>query len=335
MTEASTVRVSTRTIDDALAIGSQVYHRHVLHVADRGAEFGMKLRASTLGPIVIGTLEYRTPVRIEAAEFIDSYQVNVPLYGGVVMSYAGREQRATTRQAVVHGPAAPTVIDGWRVPTRLLGVKIIRAGLENTLAGLLGRPIERPIEFHGTVDITTRSGREWVALARRLDWWALRNNDGDGNGNDGDRLVGPTLVEAVIGGLLRIAPHDYSAELDDALASRTAETTGRAIAVMHSRAHSNVSVSDIAAEVGVGVRALEKRFRAECGCTPSEMLSDIRLAYARRSLQDTRTGGVRIGEVAARWGLPHAGRFSARYAEKYGESPSVTLSRARNAPPPD
>lgn len=323
MTGSSAVSVTTRAIDDALLIGGEVYHRHVLRVQERGDSFGMHLRASAIGPIVIGTLEYRTPVRIEAAEFVDSYQVNLPLYGGVLMSYAGREHRATIHQAVVHGPSAPTMIDGWKVPTRILGVKIARTGLENALAGIIGRTIDRPIEFAGAVDVTTPTGRVWAALARRLAWWARPGDDDD--------LIGPTLIDAVIGGLLRTAAHEYSDEVTDATSSPAEESVRRAIALMHVRAPSQVSTADIADEVNIGIRTLEKRFRTEWGTTPSEMFRDIRLAYARRDLQRPGNEGLHVRDVAARWGMPHAGRFSVRYAERFGESPSMTLARARPA----
>lgn len=324
MNEFGAVSVHTRSVDDAVAIGAGVYHPHVLRLRDRGEGFGMHLRASPIGPIVIGALEYRTPVSIRAAEFLDSYQVNLPLYGDVLMSYAGREHRATTRQAVVHGPAAPSRVDGWRTPARLLAVKVQSAHLENALASILGHSIQRPIGFHGAVDVTSAAGREWAALARRLDWWArFREED--------DPLVGPTLTDAVVRGLLRAGRHEYTSELDDALASDPDAAVHRVLSLMHRRAASGASIGDIAEEAGVGLRTLEKRFQSRWAHTPSGMLRDIRLAYARRNLRHPESAELLVADVAARWGLPHPGRFAARYAERFGESPSTTLFRAAGA----
>ena len=88
----------------------------------------MRLRACQAGQAVIGILQYGGPVRIDAAEFVDSYQVNVPLFGEVLMSYGGQQERAVPWQAVIHGPSVPSWIDGWHMPTRLVGVKIFRTG---------------------------------------------------------------------------------------------------------------------------------------------------------------------------------------------------------------
>ena len=59
------------------------------------------------------------------------------------------------------------------------------------------------------------------------------------------------------------------------------------------------------------------------------LLREIRLCYARRELQQS-DGQAQVAEVAARWGMPHAGRFAGYYTEQFGESPSVTLARARS-----
>src|SRR5579863_2920916 len=122
--------VTARTVDEAVGLGSYVYHQHRLKVRGDG-RFGMRLAARPAGPIVAGTLQYGGPVRIDCAEFVDSYQVNVPAFGEVRMGYGGQEQRALPGLAVIHGPSAPNWIDGWHVPTRLIALKIFRKGLED------------------------------------------------------------------------------------------------------------------------------------------------------------------------------------------------------------
>lgn len=309
--------VTVRTVDQAVELGGHIYHQHRL--AHRGeGRFGLRLRARRVGPAVIGTLQYGGPVRIDAAEFVDSYQVNVPLYGEVLMDYGGRQERATPQRAVIHGPSAPSWIDGWHVPTRLVGLKIFRTGLEGELAGMTGHAVNRPVRFAGMLDLTTAAGREWLALARRLAWWA--------RGSD-DLFIMPMLVEGVIQTLLRAADHDHSHAVAEAVSARGDAAARRAVLLMHVRAGQAVSVPEIAEAAGIGVRALEKRVLARWERTPSALLREIRLCYARRELQQSG-GSVRVAAVAARWGMPHAGRFAAHYAERFGEPPSATLARA-------
>jgi AraC-like DNA-binding protein len=312
--------VTARTIDQAVDLGSHVYHQHRL--TDRGeGRFGMRLSARPAGPIVIGTLQYGGPVRIDGAEFVDSYQVNVPVFGEVLMCYGGQEQRALPGRAVIHGPSAPTWIDGWHVPTRLIGLKIFRTGLETELASITGCAVDRPVRFAGMLDVTTPAGQEWLALTRRLAWWA--------RGGD-DPFITPMLVEGVIQTLLSAARHDHSHAITEASAARGDAAARRAVVLMHVHAPHAISVPEIAEGAGIGVRALEKQVLARWRLTPSALLRQIRLTYARRQLQQS-DGQAQVAEVAARWGMPHAGRFAARYTEEFGEPPSATLARARGA----
>jgi AraC-like DNA-binding protein len=313
------VDVTARTIDQAVDLGSHIYHQHRLTDRGQGQRFGMRLSARPAGPVVIGTLQYGGPVRIDGAEFVDSYQVNVPVFGEVVMSYGGHQQRALPSRAVIHGPSAPTWIDGWYVPTRLIGLKIFRPGLESELASLTGHTVDRPVRFAGTLDVTSPAGQEWLALTRRLAWWT--------RGGD-DSFITPMLVEGVIQTLRRAAPHDHSQTITEAAAARGDAAARRAIMLMHVHASRAVPVPEIAESAGIGVRTLEKQVLARWGLTPSALLRQIRLSYARRELQQS-DGQAQVAEVAARWGIPHAGRFAAHYAQEFGEPPSATIARAR------
>ena len=309
--------VTARTIDQAIEVGNHIYHQHRLTDRSEG-RFWMRQRAYQVGPAIIGTLQYGGPVRIDAAEFIDSYQVNVPLFGEVLMSYGGQQERATPRRAVVHGPTAPSWIDGWHVPTRLIGLKIFRTGLESELARMTGHAVDRPVRFAGMLDVTTAEGREWLALTGRLAWWA--------QGGD-DSFITPMLVEGVIRTLLRAAPHDHSHTIAEATAGSGDAAARRAVVLMHAHARHAISVPEIAEAAGIGVRALEKQVLAHWRLTPSALLREIRLCYARRELQQS-AGRAKVADVAARWGMPHAGRFAAHYTEQFGEAPSATLMRA-------
>jgi transcriptional regulator GlxA family with amidase domain len=136
------------------------------------------------------------------------------------------------------------------------------------------------------------------------------------------------LVEGVIRSLLRGAPHDYSQAVTEATAGRGEAAARRAVAGMHAHAHESVTVPEFAEAAGIGARALEKRILASWQRSPSALLREIRLCYARRELQQSR-GQAQVAEVAARWGMPHPGRFASYYTEQFGEPPSATLARAR------
>lgn len=90
-----------------------------------------------------------------------------------------------------------------------------------------------------------------------------------------------------------------------------------------------ISIPDIDEAAGIGVRALESRPSPTGGRTPipAALLYEIRLSYARHELLQSadRPGGARGGPL----GNAAPGRFAAHYVERFGESPSSTLTRAR------
>jgi AraC-like DNA-binding protein len=86
------------------------------------------------------------------------------------------------------------------------------------------------------------------------------------------------------------------------------------------------SVSDLARQAGVSVRALELGFRKTMNLTPHAYLHRTRMEKAHKELAaaDPRDGKT-VTEIAQHWGFSHTGRFAARYCERYGVMPSQTL----------
>ncbi|AFU01820.1 GlxA family transcriptional regulator [Nocardia brasiliensis] len=78
-------------------------------------------------------------------------------------------------------------------------------------------------------------------------------------------------------------------------------------------------VGDLAAEAGVSVRTLIRRFHAELGTTPSRWLLVQRLARARELLEHT---GLPVDLVAAHSGLGTAPNLRAHFARELGLSPT-------------
>lgn len=98
-----------------------------------------------------------------------------------------------------------------------------------------------------------------------------------------------------------------------------------AIEYMHAHAHLPLAVEDVATAAGVSLRTLQTLFRRELEVTPLDYLRRIRLDRVRAELRGHEPGTVTVGDVAQRWGFTHLGRFSASYAQRFGEYPRSTL----------
>ena len=103
----------------------------------------------------------------------------------------------------------------------------------------------------------------------------------------------------------------------------------QALALLKDNPERDHSVKELAKTCGVASTTLQKHFRAFLGQSPLEALRDIRLDLARRELLLGHVGNG-VTEVATRVGFGHLGRFAGWYLQRYGESPSETLRRARD-----
>ena len=93
----------------------------------------------------------------------------------------------------------------------------------------------------------------------------------------------------------------------------------RAMLLMERNIARRVPVRDVAAELHLSVRQLERLFRAEVSMSPSEFARRLRLRMAREAIVDTRRP---ISEVALDLGFADSSHFSRRFRDAYGHTPS-------------
>jgi transcriptional regulator GlxA family with amidase domain len=142
----------------------------------------------------------------------------------------------------------------------------------------------------------------------------------------GDPLVVADVAQRLAAAVLTVFPNT-ARDRDHAEPHWTGPAVlRRAMEFMDEHAHEPISIDDVAAAARVGPRALQQAFRRHRGTTPLEYLREVRMERAHRDLTDADpTRGDTVAAAAARWGFPHAGRFSVQYRERYGRSPRTTL----------
>jgi len=92
----------------------------------------------------------------------------------------------------------------------------------------------------------------------------------------------------------------------------------RAIQTMEANIENPLEVEDLADGVGVTRRQLERLFRTHLNDTPSNFYMKLRLAHARRLLQQT---DMSITQISVACGFAAAAHFSRAYSSRFGRSP--------------
>src|SRR5262249_42354137 len=128
--------------------------------------------------------------------------------------------------------------------------------------------------------------------------------------------------------LLLHQPHNYTDALARLGRPVTPRDVKRAIDYIEANLDSEIGLPEIVAACAVPGRTLVKHFRDFKGTSPMRYLRNARYQRVRDALSRAEPGES-IGDIAARWGFSHMGRFAVEYRRRFGESPSETLHRRR------
>jgi AraC-like DNA-binding protein len=199
-------------------------------------------------------------------------------------------------------------------------VMIEKSGLEDELAVMLGRGLDRPLRFDLQIDLAT-SG---AALRRSLSILTSELEEPEGP------LVTPQIAarlgRVLMASVLVSCRHNYSEELAAPAGSRHPRAIREALAAIEDDPTGLGSVSQIAKVSGLSVRALEEGFQRHVGVSPMRHLRRTRLARAHAALLAADAEQTTATAVAHAWGFLNYGRFAAEYRKRYGRSPSETLT---------
>ena len=138
------------------------------------------------------------------------------------------------------------------------------------------------------------------------------------------------LDEYLLTLLLHHHPHNYSDEMARDTSAPVPGIVRRAERFMADNADTPVTVSDVAAHLGVSLRSLQAGFRQWRNATPNAYLRQVRLQLVREELLRSDKDAS-VTTIALQHGFMHLGRFSAQYRAAFGEGPSATLRRGRAA----
>jgi AraC-like DNA-binding protein len=153
----------------------------------------------------------------------------------------------------------------------------------------------------------------------------------------GDDPLGASSFEARTS-LLRDCLADALAQPDDASGRGRTETiehdrVRRAEAYLRAHAAEPLSTADLAHDLDISLRSLQLAFQRVNGESPRSYLNRVRLDLAHARLMVADPVRDNVTTIALDCGFTHLGRFAGAYADRFGQSPSQTLSTRSRARP--
>lgn len=107
------------------------------------------------------------------------------------------------------------------------------------------------------------------------------------------------------------------------------EVVRRAAHAMEQTLNEPLSTEQLAAEFGVSVRSLERRFRTAVDCTPSAYYRTMRLRYGRFLVERTER---QIAAIASECGFADSAHFTRNFKLSFGCVPSAMRRQVRSQP---
>jgi AraC-like DNA-binding protein len=306
------------TLDEATSLVRAAICPHKLRVNEAPKKSLAVLSSLDLGACGLTRLKYGFDVDIDAGHIEDSYLVKWTLAGEGHVQCGDRKAITSTRSILITDPTEHTKIR-MSAECQHLTVRVSRRALLATLAARLKRDARKALQFNLEIPMDSDFARAWCELVAHIchvSATAPAALASEGVRNQYSR----TLMEI----MLSAAPHSHSDSLNEPVNRAAAWHVGRARDYVHDHLSEDISVTDIAAHVGVTPRTLQNGFRKAFDLTPAEYIRRARVDALHQALlaADANTG---VTNLMINVGIVNFGRYAQYYREQIGVSPSRTL----------
>lgn len=289
---------------------------HVMH-AGTTTDRAM-LRHSSMGDLGLSMISYGDYVTVENPQGIDGYYFHLVIEGSCDIELGNQQMQLRTGCATVVSPAlASSVLYApnctkiiVRIPQQLLHACAIDGSGSVPDGGIFFAP--RPIDIASD-----------PAAFRLIELLMLEAGSPAGM----HRSWRP-LQQTFASKLLDIFPTNVfcsEPEAEDDLFLRRIDR------FIEEHIREDLNTARLALECGISERTLCNRFHQRAGVSPSRYLKNRRLHHIHLLLSQQGRGNANVTDLAFELGFNHLGRFAADYKATFGELPSDTLRRHREA----
>lgn len=317
---ANHCRLATTDPDEAESKTSVFWEKHRRTVM--GQPFRLRFCQANLRNTELSFIEEGAPLRIECAGPAHSmFRVAMNESGRLDLLLNGQPCAQTMTQACLHAPGQHLCFGGGPMSCLLLGfdARYVRSALLRRFGRLPAFET-----WVGAFSLTSASG----AALRSLTRWTAQELDKKDTVLFTSVRAAASLERTLLALFLDCLASQYPIDLDRRREDLALAQVRRIEEWIDAHVGDPIGIEEMAAVVGVSVRSLQVAFRRLRGISPMQALQRRRLDHAHRKLSHPEAETT-VTTVAIDCGFFHFGRFSVRYRQAFGESPSATLARGR------
>lgn len=315
--------VHTSDLDDLVERVNDLMSSHTVTPARPGG-FTAHVEGMQTPGLSLLDMDYGMPLRLRAEPLPGYVAVCLPLTGSMDVHHKGVSFEAAAGVAGLLGTPDDELVMDWDAQLRLQVLRVEFDAVRRLGARMITDDDAGLDELHFDPVMETGGLTRAVLGQARL----MQDLIGAAGSDSVNPLAAAQLREQLMGTLLLGQPNSWTEVLCRRGRDHSARTTIQGAAeLLSARAGEPVGIAEIARAVGLSVRALHAGFRREFEVSPKQYLQRVRL---ERAHDDLLAGGpgVRVIDVAHRWGFTNPGRFATTYRHRYGQAPSVTRGHA-------
>lgn len=314
--------LDVRSLDEASDIYSRMAAPVHIHGMPGKESFAWRVHHLALGPLALVASETQSGVWADCEGAPDAYLLTLPLAS------------KATAEMIVGKNVTPVVLGrtaALSVPGQMSRV-VVRSGFRS-----LQLTIPREAVLAAVQTLTATEPRDVQLDARfvldapqvepfvRLIAVTLQEAD-KANPRFEEPGAAARLAEALVLRFLLAQPGSEAKLFARTSPAAEPRHVRRAAEYIDANFERHITMAELTRVAGIGARSLQLGFRKHRGCSPLEFAQARRLERARLLLLTSETAQM-VSDVARLAGGRHLGRFSIRYRERFGESPTRTLAR--------
>jgi AraC-like DNA-binding protein len=307
---------STSDLSEGEDFASQIWERNRSLITD--GDYGLRWSQVDIGKVGLAYIEHDCSVELKAqGPLSDHFRLFFHQGGSIAHSVHGRDFVSHADNAVSHSPGMDLCLDIR--PFQLLLVSFDGDSVRTAMAQRF-RKLPSPSDWVGVLPESAS-----VQTLRSLTSWLATDIERQGSplaeAGKPRKYAERLLLSLFVDCLSEAAP-----EASEVVEEISRAQVRKAQDWIDANLTEPIGVEDVATAIGVGARSLQISFRRVLGCTPHEFITLRRLELARQMLM-SESAEQTVTAIATKLGFFELGRFSQRYRQHFGESPSETLGR--------
>ena len=313
----------TTDLDEVRAQCGRIFSPHEIQVTDQARRFHSKMDHLRLGRMSLNRLTWGASVSVDPDRLASYYLVSMPIRGNARFSLDGKLTEVSPRCVGVVNATQRFRFDASE-GFEQIALRIERDAIDKGWEALTGQAVSAPIVFRCGASTSDSTWHALEPVMRSLVHAAQHACEGPHISH-----LHARLEELVVTTLLLNQPHTHSEQLLRPTHATKPALVRRAEQFMLERLGDSLTVSEVARGCCVSVSTLQAAFHRANGCGPMSWLKAQRLQSVHEALCSNPNAHGAVTNAAMRFGFTHLGEFSKAYRQRFGETPSVTLSRVR------